>query len=42
VPSFDAADPLSGKSKPVYRENMEIAFALFHLPNMIRFWIPTY
>ena len=29
VPSVDAADPLGGNSGPVYRENMEIAFALF-------------
>ena len=29
VPSVDAADPLGGNSGPVYRENMQIAFALF-------------
>jgi hypothetical protein len=29
VPSLDASDPLSGSSGPVYREDMEIAFALF-------------
>jgi hypothetical protein len=29
VPSIDAADPLGGSSGPVYREEMEIAFALF-------------
>lgn len=31
VPSLDAADPLSGGSGPVYREDMEIAFALFRI-----------
>jgi len=29
VPSVDAADPLGGNSGPVYREKMQIAFALF-------------
>jgi len=29
VPSVDAADPLGGNSGPVYRENMQISFALF-------------
>jgi hypothetical protein len=29
VPSIDASDPLGGRSGPVYRENMQIAFALF-------------
>jgi hypothetical protein len=29
VPSLDAADPLSGSSGPVYREELGIAFALF-------------
>ena len=29
VPSLDAADPLSGSSGPVYREDLEVAFALF-------------
>ena len=29
VPSIDAADPLSGSSGPVYREEIQIAFALF-------------
>lgn len=29
VPSVDAADPLGGNSGPVYRENMQIDFALF-------------
>jgi hypothetical protein len=29
VPSTDASDPLGGSSGPVYRENLEIDFALF-------------
>jgi hypothetical protein len=29
VPSVDAADPLGGTSGPVYRENMQVSFALF-------------
>ena len=29
VPSVDASDPLGGESGPVYRDNMEIRFALF-------------
>lgn len=29
VPSVDASDPLGGESGPVYREETEIAFALF-------------
>ena len=29
VPSIDATDPLGGQSGPVYREELEIAFALF-------------
>lgn len=29
VPSIDASDPLGGRSGPVYREHMQIAFALF-------------
>jgi hypothetical protein len=29
VPSIDASDPLGGQSGPVYREETEIAFALF-------------
>jgi len=29
VPSYDASDPMSGQSGPVYREELEIAFALF-------------
>ena len=29
VPSIDASDPLGGQSGPVYREELEIAFALF-------------
>ena len=31
VPSFDASDPMGGQSGPVYREETEIAFALFRL-----------
>lgn len=30
VPSTDASDPMGGQSGPVYRENMQINFALFH------------
>lgn len=29
VPSIDASDPLGGSSGPVYRENLQISFALF-------------
>lgn len=29
VPSIDASDPLGGSSGPVYRENMQVNFALF-------------
>lgn len=29
VPSVDASDPMGGESGPVYREEIEIAFALF-------------
>jgi hypothetical protein len=29
VPSVDATDPMSGSSGPVYREEMQISFALF-------------
>jgi hypothetical protein len=29
VPSTDASDPLGGQSGPVYRDNVEIRFALF-------------
>ena len=29
VPSVDAADPMGGSSGPVYRENMQVNFALF-------------
>ena len=28
-PSYDASDPMGGQSGPVYREELEIAFALF-------------
>lgn len=30
VPSVDASDPLGGSSGPVYRDNLQISFALFH------------
>jgi hypothetical protein len=29
VPSVDASDPLGGSSGPVYRDNLQVAFALF-------------
>jgi hypothetical protein len=29
VPSVDASDPLGGQSGPVYRDNLEVNFALF-------------
>ena len=29
VPSIDASDPLGGQSGPVYREETQVAFALF-------------
>jgi hypothetical protein len=29
VPSVDASDPLGGSSGPVYRDNLQISFALF-------------
>ena len=31
VPSVDASDPLGGSSGPVYRENLQLAFALFRI-----------
>jgi hypothetical protein len=31
VPSVDASDPLGGSSGPVYRENLQVAFALFRI-----------
>jgi hypothetical protein len=31
VPSVDASDPMGGSSGPVYRENLEVAFALFRI-----------
>ena len=31
VPSVDASDPLGGSSGPVYRENLQVAFALFQI-----------
>jgi hypothetical protein len=29
VPSIDASDPLGGSSGPVYRDNLQVSFALF-------------
>jgi hypothetical protein len=29
VPSVDASDPMGGQSRPVYRDNLEVNFALF-------------
>jgi hypothetical protein len=31
VPSVDASDPLSGSSGPVYRDNLQIGFAMFRI-----------
>jgi hypothetical protein len=31
VPSIDASDPLGGSSGPVYRDNLEVALALFRI-----------
>ena len=31
VPSIDASDPLGGSSGPVYRENLQIGFAMFRI-----------
>jgi len=31
VPSVDASDPMGGSSGPVYRENLNVAFALFRI-----------
>jgi len=31
VPSVDASDPLGGSSGPVYRDNLQISFALFQV-----------
>src|SRR5579864_5242496 len=31
VPSIDASDPMGGSSGPVYRDNLEISFALFSM-----------
>ena len=31
VPSVDASDPMGGSSGPVYRENLNVAFALFQI-----------
>ena len=34
VPSTDASDPLSGASGPVYRDNLQISFALFPMDRL--------
>lgn len=34
VPSTDASDPLGGSSGPVYRENVQISFALFPMDRL--------
>jgi hypothetical protein len=34
VPSIDASDPLGGSSGPVYRENLQISFALFPIDRL--------
>jgi hypothetical protein len=34
VPSIDASDPLGGSSGPVYRENLQISFALFRVDRL--------
>lgn len=31
VPSIDASDPLGGSSGPVYRDNLQLTFALFRI-----------
>ncbi len=31
VPSVDASDPMGGSSGPAYRDNLEVAFALFRI-----------
>lgn len=31
VPSVDASDPMGGSSGPVYRQNLQVAFALFRI-----------
>ncbi len=34
VPSLDASDPLGGSSGPVYRDNLQISFALFPMDRL--------
>ena len=34
VPSVDASDPLGGSSGPVYRDNLQISFALFPMDRL--------
>ena len=34
VPSIDASDPLGGSSGPVYRDNLQISFALFPIERL--------
>ena len=34
VPSIDASDPLGGSSGPVYRDNLQISFALFPMDRL--------
>jgi hypothetical protein len=34
VPSIDASDPLGGSSGPVYRDNLQISFALFRVDRL--------
>ena len=34
VPSVDASDPLGGSSGPVYRDNLEVGFAVFPVPGV--------
>jgi hypothetical protein len=34
VPSMDASDPLGGSSGPVYRDNLQISFALFPMDRL--------
>ncbi len=34
VPSTDASDPLGGSSGPVYRDNLQVSFALFPIERL--------
>jgi len=34
VPSIDASDPLGGSSGPVYRDNLQVSFALFPMDRL--------